>query len=142
MGEIKFRCWDTQKKCWLDIDNMSKHFSWGAGGCDGSGICNVQFGGLAEDANVIWVQYTGLLDKTGKEIYEGDAVILRDLIVPDIVSIVKWGECDVYGCGDEPESMQGWVAESTVFGVAPLIPYSSLEVIGNIWANPELVSDG
>ena len=59
------------------------------------------------------LQFTGLLDKNGKEIYEGDIVRRED----SLNWIVKWE-----GQGFEPIELEKW------------------EIIGNIHENPELLS--
>lgn len=78
------------------------------------------------------MQFTGLYDKNGKEIYEGDIVEWAGYTMK-----ILWGEdCGVgYGfiwepCGsniDYVESMTGFIDE--------------YEVIGNIFDNPELLGE-
>ena len=76
MREIRFRAW--YKSDALMIDNES-------------------FGGSIpfSNTNYILMQYTGLKDKNGKEIYEGD--ILQD--EDGIKHTIKWAGGDGDGCG-------------------------------------------
>lgn len=72
------------------------------------------------------VQRTGLKDKNGKLIYEGD--IVKDLIMSGIFYIVKWFN-------------SGFYLESTISGSFLKFDDTQQEVIGNIYENPELLEE-
>ena len=65
MREIKFRAWDTEKKIMYYID-LYEYMSFNEEAQDDMITLNARNNGL--------MQYTGLKDKNGKEIYEGDIV--------------------------------------------------------------------
>ena len=73
-------------------------------------------------------QYTGLSDKNGKEIYEGDVVIHKHRAENgrhEMKVIIGSDDCLLIDCG--------FLGEQDDFGEM------SNEVIGNIYENPELI---
>ena len=137
MREIKFRAWDKYKKEWLGgIDGSGSE-----GGFNLLGECTL-IGGILDQPyytqnvferlyrDVIVMQYTGLHDKNGKEIYEGDIVHnTAKYYKPDIHSIyeVKYrGSCFIaFGRNNRRKY---------------LAQLQKDEIIGNIHENPELLN--
>lgn len=78
-------------------------------------------------------QYTGLTDKNGTKIFEGDIVTVS----------LSWDEDDVMDVGRVfySEEICGFYRTSKVFGGGcPSMTYTDeYEIIGNIYDNPELV---
>lgn len=83
--EIKFRAWDKQRKLMRDIRRMEWHEN---GKVRLSQPFGYEYNLLPED-DYILMQYTGLKDKNGFDIFEGDIVRL-DNIVLSIVWIDEW----------------------------------------------------
>ena len=119
MREIKFRAWDKKNKCWFktELEFYGFHL-WGE--------CTLLCPPNANDLqNLEVTQFTGLKDRNGKEIYEGD--ILTDNIV------VKWRDDWASFALDK----YGWMHDH-YFGEG--VNAKDIEIIGNIYENPDLLT--
>jgi hypothetical protein len=112
--QIKFRAWHKEHKEFIFSEDVSGGY-WGDCVLD----CAEQYEPLQ--------QFTGLLDKNGKEIYEGDVLNNGD---EGANWSVQWCEGG-YWCLCDKE-----LCESR-----PVNSLSLLEVIGNIYQNPELLTN-
>ncbi|MBC6295553.1 hypothetical protein HCJ45_00245 [Listeria sp. FSL L7-1517] len=74
-------------------------------------------------------QYTGLKDKNGKKIFEGDIVNFKffDRMVGDIAGVINFIDC-VWAVSDFKNKR-----------LYQLIDVDNIEIIGNIHENPELL---
>lgn len=124
MQPIKFRAWDKERNKWLDDASWLGHF-------DDFYFTDINSVFEDFDKDIVLMQFTGLLDKNGREIYEGDIV---DAPGHYGVGQVLWGVDHDGGwvLKDKPNSIPG------AFFLGH-IPDSDMEVIGNIYENPELL---
>ena len=141
MREIKFRAWipDIERIYQvmnIDVDpqdgRQKRVLVW-EHPCVKSAIIKNKVARFRLDPGVKIMQYTGLKDKNGKEIYEGDLIELHKN---------KNGCCQVVF---ENSYVGGWVLtepknKGSRLSLGARDP-SEIEVIGNIYENPELIGD-
>ena len=137
MREIKFRVWNPRLK------EMSEPFAIEA-------LLSAEVRLLhksSHDEPISWLQYTGLKDCKGKEIYEGDIVRYEDGDGEVLITKVVWemvsDETTMAISGLAFEFIRDVTDEIyDEDGGAPKDWDGSPEVIGNIYENPDLVSQG
>jgi len=95
---------------------------------------------LLDNPEYPYMQFTGLLDKSGKEIYEGDIVVFVEQNCIDSRDcgkrLIVWYEAGFEWVDLKTRTtMSGWlICQSTASAYAI--------VIGNIYENPELLKEG
>lgn len=122
MREIKFRAWDIKTKTMyqdIPLITLSSHVKEKN---EKLNKCLESF--QSDSVKFRLMQYTGLKDKNGKEIYEGD--------------IVKYGFKSENGI-DEFVSKVFFDEYMWVTNEHSLNRISNVEVIGDIYQNPELI---
>lgn len=136
MREIKFRAWNSSWKMMIQPQDI---ISLGSDGVSNK-IADVRFwikttDGVhhdhtwEDDEDVILMQYTGLKDKNGKEIYEGDIVQYKD-----------WKD----NYGDTPVEVDFINGQFSINHHATKEYdewWSECEIIGNRFENPELLAN-
>ena len=132
--EIKFRAWDKN-------DSKGKIIEWD------KLLENYALDLVLTDANNHWgiMQFTGLKDKNGKEIYEGD--ICKWIEMEGVVELEKKGFVRFDGGRFEIGNHNGYGGDWDDLGIL-LHQYwnnkkaqNTLEVIGNRFENPELLNN-
>lgn len=143
--EIKFRAWDTVKK---EMHGCIDAVEWLIGGepiraraFDGYETHNMIMG-YNKETPFILLQFTGLKDNTGKDIYEGDVIPIRffhnnppskrpkqKYVIVNLPVIFKDGE---FKLDDYNQIL-------TEYGTTYRKWYVDRKVIGNIFEHPELI---
>jgi uncharacterized phage protein (TIGR01671 family) len=133
MREIKFRAINTNTKKFV-IGNF--HYGWDLKPCIQHSISDTKFINTIIDINTLG-QFTGLHDKNGKEIYEGDILKVGEFLVCEIIYIGK----NVDDYGDELNcAFHAKVCKNDK--IIPLDAYLKLNcfLIGNIHENSNLIN--
>lgn len=128
MREIKFRAWD--KECYQKELAM----------CGWEEMFKVTINGIFKNNRYELMQYTGLHDKNGKEIYEGDIVSYQ------FESMFGFGKKKViytviFEDGQFSTTHLKFNDKTSLAWYRLHQKEMDIEVIGNIYENPELIED-
>lgn len=129
--EIKFRAWDGGSiSAWEEMAYSGMPHT-----CGSDKEFHVHLMDIFHDIGhaVIFMQFTGLMDKNGKEVYEGD--------------VVRFGDLGEEGTGEF--ELGAVVYEKAAFVLKRIKPvkwidwpseyFEDCEVVGNVYENPQLL---
>lgn len=121
--EIKFRAWDKDENIMRDWKNLMD-IVYGDNKINGSDINDCIF----NDDDLILMQFTGLHDSKGREIWEGDIISAEGLCNLEVIWdsygwAVKWNNCEY----------------TEIDFIDDELLMEEIEVIGDIYTTPELL---
>ena len=123
--EIKFRVWDVENKEMLNVQELDFEPTFYGGRI---AIRPDQYNDYFDTEDMILMQYTGVNDRCGKEIYENDIVYVAG---EDENATIEWNE----ETARFVIHFDGWIADfDNYYG-------KELEIMGDIYNNPELLGE-
>ena len=124
--EIKFRAWDKKRNVMCEL--TTNIFS---------GVKTLMFNDAIKELqdDYIFLEYTGLKDKNGKEIYEGDLMLTDDVYhdYEDGVAINALPDGKIYPV--EHRDGAFFAGDELLYEVA-----TASEIIGNVYENSDLLT--
>ena len=143
--KLKFRAWYVLAEEMIDEILMISFVRKEIIGkfSDGSTSVPLKFEDKRNGEDVILMQSTGLKDKNGREIFEGDIVKRDGIKRPEVVRFGEWIDVDSLGY---KEQYIGFYFESEHEGqewlhsVEPQFNHL-YKIIGNIYKNPKLLQE-
>jgi uncharacterized phage protein (TIGR01671 family) len=136
----KFRAWDKAEKMMYLVASidfvLEKIELW-------KGTIRSKYGiasSIQDSTDVELMQSTGLKDKNGVEVFEGDVLNIVEVTnqgLKEYLTDVKWEDCSfvVKSGGDGYDTfLAAWTGDPNT-----TYPLFEMQVVGNIYENPELL---
>ncbi len=139
MREIKFRAYIKNKNIMTEVKSLHLGTRKVIIGYSESGT---NFGNYSVSfGDIKLMQYTGLKDRNGKEIYEGDILAVDNIIEDEMTSRHLRTICVVYFNEEAGAYYIKDVTQNDEYSIEHFIDEVSYDfsIIGNIYDNPELL---
>lgn len=125
MRDIKFRAWRETEKHMYNWNNLLNQ-----------NLKNIFT--ITKSCGYNLMQYTGLHDKNGKEIYEGDIIHIHNKFFEEFNYLLQWNEeylrYYLYSTDKKKLNRMEGILEAHLSSMI-----NDIEVIGNIYDNPDLL---
>jgi len=135
MKDIRFRAWnETDKRMIYWFDTAFPESG------NGAMLCEIPLRN-ADDSMFKYMMFTGLKDKYKVDIHEGDALKILEVDrngIKEYITTVIWEDCAFLvqsGGKDYDTFLSAWAGNPN-----NTYPLFELEVVGNIYQNPELLT--
>lgn len=133
--EIKFRAWSKRDKCWCGAFSvhMSGLFTEITGAKMENGVCiaYADWIDLSKQEEITLMQYTGLKDKNGVEIFKSDILEFRNKENGELKHTAEVGQ--------SPSGL--WITVNDGLEIRVYECNYGVEIVGNIYENPELLTN-
>lgn len=129
MEVLKFRVWDLLKKRMLQWGDIMDLHAWEI------------FPGTPEQRAFNVMQYTGLNDMNGKEIYKGDIIDIHQTVNGCNLFLIEWSDIGF----SARYLIDGGISREYEYDIKELLEVNiekyekSIEVVGNIYENHGLL---
>ncbi len=139
---LKFKAWDEEEKKMYDSDEIEE-YEMVTGLSYGELFIAHNPGFSDEWKELLPIMFTGAYDKHNTEIYVGDIVLVRHMLVSNIPPYKAEVVWDKYRFALRNLNPRPWEVHGSLFPYNNLDTFGlDLEVLGDKYRNPELMEEG